>query len=143
MSPEYKIRLKNNIVYKLITKSILDAMIIGVWIMLLFIMASALMNIKIENGNFLITIYIRLVILYAQCGSLYYLIYALVNSEIIAACGTMGVNLFVLITILLYDFIAEPLYEISLNIFLLYICISCLCAFIFLAYIIAYRKKNI
>ena len=143
MSPEYKIRLKNNIAYKLITKSIFDAMLISIWIMLLFIMASALMNIKIDTGDFLIIIYIRLVILYAQCGSLYYLIYVLTNSEIIAACGTMGINLLVLITILLYEFIVEPLHEISLNIFLLYICISSLCAFVFLAYTVAYRKKNI
>lgn len=143
MSPEYQIRLKKNITYKLIMKSIFDAMIIGAWIMLLFILASVLMNIKIETGYFLITIYSRLVILYVQCGSLYYLIYALLNSEIIAACGTMGMNLLVLITILLYDFMAEPLHEISRNIFLFYLCISCLCAFIFLAYIIAYRRKSI
>ena len=100
MSPEYKIRLKNNIAYKLITKSIFDAMLISIWIMLLFIMASALMNIKIDTGDFLIIIYIRLVILYAQCGSLYYLIYVLTNSEIIAACGTMGINLLVILRII-------------------------------------------
>lgn len=143
MSSEYRIRLKENIAYKLIIKSIVDAMFISVWIILLFIIASALMNIKIEIGNFFVTIYIRLTVLYAQCSGLYYLIYVVTNSEIIAVCSTMGINLLALISIILYDYIVEPLNEVSINVYLFYISISCLCAFIFLVYAIKYRVENI
>ena len=118
-------------------------MIMGAWIILLFVLTSVLMKFKIEAGWFLITIYIRLVILYAQCGGVYYLIYAVVDSEIVAACGTMGMNLCALMAILLYDFMAEPLYDISLNLFLLYICISCICAYVSLVYVVRYRRRNI
>ena len=143
MAPEYRIRIKTNIAYKLIIKSICDAMIMGAWIILLFVLTSVLMKFKIEAGWFLITIYIRLVILYAQCGGVYYLIYAVVDSEIVAACGTMGMNLCALMAILLYDFMAEPLYDISLNLFLLYICISCFCASVSLVSVVRSRRRNI
>lgn len=143
MSSEYRIRFRKNMAYKLITKAIINAMIMGAWIMLLFIVASLIMNIQIDFTYPLITVYIRYVILYAQCGGLYYLIYAISNSEIIAVCGVLLSNWIVLMVIATYNFIVEPLGNISINIFLWYVSISCLCAFVLLNYVIKYRKKNI
>lgn len=143
MSLEYRIRYRKNIAYKFITKAITNAMVIAAWTMLLFIIDMLIIDVRIDFSYPLIDVYVRLVILYAECGVLYYVIYVVTNSEIIAACVTPIINWLILMAITTYNFIAKPLESITLNLFIWYVSLTTLVCFVLLIGAIYYRRKNI
>ncbi len=138
--PEYAIRAKGKLVYLLTNKCIRDALLVSAFVMGVHILVVPIFGLEFDLGLWVLNLYVRWAIFFAQCWFVYYLVYTISNKLLFALLATTFLNLLFLSALLWYDFTVDPLVETSLYIFVWYECISC--AIAYGALCIAIQRKS-